>query len=171
MQPWGWPMRGLGTDHVISANVTDPPPANSTIIFFWPPYFCWPLKKSAKIIETERRRKNVSSLWNIRRKRFDQRSLRPLEKGVLNSHRHTDRHPDRPMDLGSLWLNRPSGADSVKSKHSPQKANSWYRHPDRPVVLQACHDIIQEWFPDNFIIIRFFELLLCIITWVLPIVQ
>ena len=44
-------MRGLGTDHIISATAIDAPPANSPIKFLWLNIFVGPQENSAKIIE------------------------------------------------------------------------------------------------------------------------
>ena len=72
---------------------------------------------------------------SFRRQREFYGAIRPevsptSEEGVLNCHRHTDRHPDRHTDMGTLWLNRPSGADSVKI---PQTGNTC---PSRMCAIQ-----------------------------------
>ena len=50
--------------------------------------------KFQKINETKKKEKIVSSQPNISDTPFDHKSPQPLEEGVLNSHRHTYRHPD-----------------------------------------------------------------------------
>ena len=84
-------MRGLGTDHVISATALLTPP----IIFFGQNALIGPKKNPAKVTE---KKKIVSLHGNIRRTRFDQKSPQSLEEGVLNGHRHTDTQTDRHTD-------------------------------------------------------------------------
>ena len=52
--------------------------------------------------EEGKKKKIVSSHGNIRIKQFNQRFPQPLEEGVLNCHRHRDRHPDRQTDMATL---------------------------------------------------------------------
>ena len=76
-------------------------------------FHCWsPKKVLPKSWKQKKKKKKVlSSHGNIRRAQFDQSSPQPLEEGC---HRHTDRHPDREIDMAPLWLNQPNWADSVK---------------------------------------------------------
>ena len=46
------------------------------------------------------------------------RCLNNLQKRVFElsqTHRHTDKQTHRKTDMATLWLNQPSGADSVKN--------------------------------------------------------
>ena len=89
-------------------------PTNSPIILFRL-IFVWPPKKPlSKSLNWGEKPKTVSMHGNIGRTRFNQRSPRPLEEVVLNYHRHTDRHTHTQTGMATLWLNRLSGADSVK---------------------------------------------------------
>ena len=99
-------MRGLGTDHVISATATEYRPANSPIMLCLA-NICLLAREKKTLQKLRKIKKNVSLHGNIMRTKFDQKSLRPPEEGVLNCHRHTDRHMGRHTDIATRRLNRP----------------------------------------------------------------
>ena len=103
-------MRGLGTDHIISATATDSPPANFPIQFFSYNFVLPLTKKFCQNHENGRKEKKiVSLLGKIRRTRFNLRSPCPPEEVVLNYHRHTDTQADGHGD---------SMAESTSTKNS-----------------------------------------------------
>ena len=95
-------MRGLGTDHVISATATNPPPANSGLLlllfFFFFSSFIWPpLKKILRKLLKQKTKQKWCHRIGILGGRELTRGLHNLRIGCFElsqTHRQTSRQTD-----------------------------------------------------------------------------